>query len=341
MPSLSVIVCTANRPDDLSVCLKSLLKQQYTPTEIVVVDTEPEETETRLLVQRRFPSCLYVSEPSKGIANARNRGLYNTLGEIVAFVDPNCRPVAGWSRAMVQNFMQMPALGCCTGPVLPMELKTRPQRLMEERGGFSKGFARRIFARKSPLYLSGNCPLQGRKVGTGANMGFRRSVLSRVGGFDITLRSAEDLDMFFRVVRADFQLVYEPRAVVFHRHPRTYKELRRTLHFLGHGQISSLLKIAHTDPLYRKKALSEASAWFWSFQVKDRLWRRLMGRRGFPLGLVLAEMTGGARAVAEHLVHPPIPEARESRPSPRFISPFIRLLRRWTCMIISIPLFYF
>jgi glycosyltransferase involved in cell wall biosynthesis len=331
-PSISVIVCTANKADDLSVCLKSLLRQQYTPTEIVVVDTDPDDAGTRLLLQRRFPNCVYVSEPTKSIAKARNRGLYQTTGEIIAYVDESCRPFAGWSRAIVRNFAQMPKLGCCTGPVLPLELRTRPQRLMEERGGYSKGFARSVFTRNSPLHLSGSHLPHGRSLGTGENMAFRRSVFGRVGGFDTSLRSAEDKEMFFRVVRADFELVYEPRAVVFHRHPRTYKELRRALHLLGHGQISSLLRIANTDPLYRKKALSEASSWFWSFQIRDRLCGRLMGkRRGFPLGLVLAEMAGGARAVAEHLIYPPVQESREEPgPAPRFFSPFIRILRRWT-----------
>ncbi len=330
-PSLSVIVCTANHRDDLAPCLKSLLKQQCAPTEIIVVDTDPDDAETRLLVQRRFPNCLYVPEPTGSVARARNKGLYHSLGEIIAYVGESCRPFVGWSRAMVRNFAQMPKLGCCTGPVLPLELKTRPQRLLEERGGYSKGFARSVFTRSSPLHLSGNRPVHGSGFGNGANMAFRRSVLSRIGGFDTSLRSAEDQEMFFRVVRSDFQLVYEPKAVVFHRHPRTYKELRRTLHFLGHGHISSLLKIANTDPSYRERALSEASSWFWSFQVRERLCGRLSGeRRGFPIGLVLAEMAGGARAVAEHLFYPPVPQTMESGPAPRFFSPFIRLLRRWT-----------
>jgi GT2 family glycosyltransferase len=330
IPSLSVIVCSANRTDDLSVCLKSLLKQQHPPDEILIVGTDPEDTGTRLLAQRRFPGCRYVSEPSRGIGHARNTGLDHSLGEIVAYVEESCRPVAGWSSAILKNFARMPDLGCCTGPILPLELKTRPQRLLEKRGGFRKGFARSIFSDESS-YLSDHLPPRDRTLGTGGNMAFRRSVFSRVGGFDADLRSAEDTEIFFRIIRAGFELVYEPKAVVFHRHPRTYKELRRILHFMGHGHINSLLKIARRDPLYQRRALSEASAWFWSFQLRDRLCGRLKGRRqNYPMGLVLAEMTGGARAVAEYLFHPPVREVRETGAAPRFFTPFIRLLRRWT-----------
>lgn len=329
-PSLSVIVCTRNRPDQLATCLKALLKQHIPPLEILVVDNDPDETGTVDLLKRRFPQCRYVPDSGPGRANARNRGILESVGDVVAFVDDDCRPVAGWARAVVRSFEQKADLGCCTGPVLPMELKTRAQRLLEERGGLSKGFARHVFTRNSPLHLTTTYPVQSWRFGTGANMAFRRAVLDRIGWFDTEV-TAEDLEMFFRVVRADFALIYEPRAVVFHRHPRTYPELRRTLHSWGRGYIGSLLKIADTDPVYRQKALSEASTWFWSYQIRMRLCGRRVGKRKrYPLGLILAELTGGFRALWEHLLQPHGPEREEPGSSARFFSPVIRLLRRWT-----------
>jgi GT2 family glycosyltransferase len=330
MPTLSVVLCTQGRPEELSVCLKSLLKQQYPPMEIVVIDTHPEDTGTQVLMRHRFPGCRYVPGPELRLASARNLGIAESFGEVIAFIGDGCRPMAGWSRAIAQSFAGNPFLGCCTGPVLPLELKTRAQRLLEERGGFSKGFARVVFNRNSP-HRAEAYPVQSWRFGTGANMSFMRSTLLRIGGFDTSLRSAEDLEIFFRVLRADFELVYEPKAIVFHQYPRTYLELRRTLHLWGHGYISALLKIADIDPLYRDKALSEASSWFWSFQLRDRLFGGFFGnRRRFPPGLVLAEISGGARALAEYLFHRPGPRAEESRVTPRFFSPFIRILRRWT-----------
>lgn len=327
-PSISVIVCTRSRPDDLSICLKSLLKQQYPLAEIVVIDLFPEDTGTQVLIRNRFPVCRYVAGPELGWAGARNLGIAESSGDIVAYVDEGSGAMAGWSRAVARSFADNPLLGCCTGPVLPRELKTRAQRLLEERGGFSKGFARVVFNRNSRTPVEAY-PVQSRRFGTGANMSFRRSALLRIGGFDTSIRSAEELEIFFRIVRADFELVYEPRAIVFHRYPRTYKELRRTLHLWGHGYISALLKVADTDPVYRKKALSETSSWFWSFQLRDRLFGGLIGRRRrFPPGLVLAEISGGGRAMVEYLLHRPEKRGEEWCITPRFFSPFIRLLRR-------------
>jgi GT2 family glycosyltransferase len=328
IPTISVIVCTKSRPDELSVCLKSLLKQQYPPVEIVVVDLFPEDTGTQVLMRNRFPLCRYVAGPELGPAGARNLGIAESFGDIVAYVDDAACPIAGWSRAVARSFADNPLLGCCTGPVLPRELKTRAQRLLEERGGFRKGFARVVFNRNSQVSAEAY-PVQSWRFGAGANMSFRRSTLLKIGGFDTSMHSEEVLEIFFRVVRADFELIYEPRAIVFHRYPRTYQELRRTLHLWGHGYVSALLKIADTDPLYRKKALSETSSWFWSFQFKHRLCGGLIGKRKrFPLGLILAEISGGARAMADYLFHRPEKRGEEPWVTPRFFSPLIRLLRR-------------
>jgi len=298
--------------------------------EIVVIDMLPEDTGTQVLMRNRFPMSRYVSCSESGSAGARNLGILETSGEIIAFLDQGSRPLAGWSRAIVQNFAQNPDLGCCTGPVLPVELKTRAQRLLEERGGFNRGFGR-VALSKSALTLSGRYPMKYWKLGASANMAFRRSTLVRIGGFDTSIRFKEDLEIFFRLLKANYELVYEPRAIVFHQYPRTYKELRRTLHLWGQGYIGALMKIAEADPLYRRNAISEAFSWFWTFQFKGRLCGGSVGKgRRFPAGLVLAEITGGARALIEHMLHRSRKRRADLLLSPGFFSPFIRLLRRWT-----------
>ncbi|RJR52428.1 MAG: glycosyltransferase [Desulfobacteraceae bacterium] len=330
VPSISVIVCTNGRPSELSTCLKALLKQQYAPLEIVVIDILPEDAGTQVLMRNRFPMCRYVSGSELGSAGARNLGILETSGEIIAFLDEGSRPLTGWSRAIVKSFAENQDLGCCTGPVLPEELKTRAQKLFEARGGFSRGFGRVVLG-KSNLIPSGGYPLNHWKFGASSNVAFRRSTLIRIGGFDTSISVKEDLDIFFRILKANYWLVYEPKSIVFHQYPRTYKELRRTLHLLGHGYIGALLKIADSDPLYRRNALSEVLSWFLIVQLKDRLWGGSAGKgRRFPAGLVLAEITGGARAMIEHMLHRSRRRKEELLVLPGFFSPFIRLLRRWT-----------
>ena len=80
-------------------------------------------------------------------------------------------------------------VGCVTGIVLPARLDTEAQEIFEKLGGHSKGraFETEVFSRRgpqSPLY-----PLP--PFGAGANMAFRREVLTAIGGFDVALGAAQ------------------------------------------------------------------------------------------------------------------------------------------------------
>ncbi len=137
--------------------------------------------------------------------------------------------------------------------------------------------------------------------GSGGNMAFRRSVLSSIGPFDELLPTAEDLDMFFRVVAAGYELVYEPAAAVRHHHVSSYRALRRRLYLWGWGYVAYLLKIACDQPGYRRKALAEIAAWL-PYQLRDRLWLHLRHRtEPFPLSLILAEIAGGLAGIPGYL----------------------------------------
>ncbi len=296
-PLASVVVCTCRRPDELDRCLQALKDQDHPRFEIVVVDNDP-GLSAAALVRERYPQCRYVAETRPGVRYARNRGLAEARGEIVAFVDDDCLPVACWLRALAGNFLARPRLGCCTGPVLPAALDTSAQEWLEQRGGFNRGFVRRIHSRLSGIAQCPAWPLQAWMFGSGGNMAFRRSLFTVIGAFDEVLPTAEDIEIFSRVLRAGFELAYEPAAAVRHRHVSDYAALRRRLYLWGWGYIAYLLKVACDDPLYRRRALAEIANWFFPYQVRERLFGQLTRRaRDFPLELILVEIAGGLAAI--------------------------------------------
>jgi cellulose synthase/poly-beta-1,6-N-acetylglucosamine synthase-like glycosyltransferase len=185
--------------------------------------------------------------------------------------------------------------------VIPLELKTRAQVLLEERGGYNKGFTRRVFTKETGGNGSGAYPVQGWVYGTGANMSFRKSALVSIGGFDERLRSAEDLDVFFRLIARGFELIYEPVATVSHKHPESYSGLRKRLFGWGWGYATYLLKISRNEPSYRTMALRELNSWLLRYHVGERLLKKICFRDlpGFPLELIIVEIAGGVKAVLE------------------------------------------
>lgn len=293
LPFISVLIPTCGRPQSLGAALDSLIGQSYPRLEIVVVDNRPENPETRTLLRKDYPGCRYQAERRRGVAFARNCGLAAAKGEVVLFLDDDCRCRGDWLKVIGRRFAGNDSLGCCTGPIFPLELETRAQLLMERRGGFSKGGEARLFGRERPDCGKGIL-VQTWRFGTGANMAFRRDFLREIGGFDETLRTAEDLDIFFRVLRAGMELAYEPEAVVFHRHVSGYGELRKRLFFWGWGYTALLTKIARVEPEFRSAALREILGWF-AYQIGERLGAAVRGApEALPLELVLSEIVGGA-----------------------------------------------
>ena len=292
LPSSTVAICTRNRPDDLRRCLEGVARLHDDGQEVLVIDNCPSNDDSEEVV-RSFPGVRYAREPLPGLNHARNRALKEAHGEIVAFIDDDATPDPSWLRALLPNFSQ-PIVMCVTGLTMPLELEAPAQIQFESYSTFSRGFYRQTFsgAWQDPL-ACGN-------IGSGTNMSVRREILTLFGGFDNALdagsatQSGGDHEMFSRLLIAGHRIVYEPAALNWHRHRRTYAELEKTIHGYGVGAYSALLRALLVE--HEWGALRVAWRWFYHAQSRN-LWRALRRRQGAqPLGLVLAELRGCARA---------------------------------------------
>lgn len=309
VPTLSVVVCTRNRPDRLPIALEAIEAQTLPEIELIVVDNAPRDDRTRRVTLDRASGARYLVEPVPGLPRARNAGLRVASGDVVAFTDDDCRPVPGWAEAIVRRFAETPEIGCVTGPILPLELETPAQEAMERRGGFNRGFSPVIYTPDSadgPVY-----PVQAWKFGAGGNMALSRECLIGLGGFDEALWRSEDLDIFYRTLRAGYALAFEPAAVVLHRHLPDWSQLGRRLFHWGWGYNAFLDKIARSDtPDYSSRAREERRNWL-HYQFNSRALPALRRKADLPLFLVLMEIAGGvigrkayplARVMAERRV---------------------------------------
>ncbi|MGV9264734.1 glycosyltransferase family 2 protein [Kitasatospora sp. NPDC003701] len=239
--TVSVVVCTRNRTEQLRSCLDSLLRTGYPQVEVLVVDNAPQSDATERLVATRYRDRVrYLREPVPGLSRARNRGLSAVHGEVVAFADDDLIIDTGWVEALAGAFRADDRIGCVTGLVLPAELDTPAQAALEQYGGYSRGFA----ARDWSLRDRPDDPLMRFSVGrfgSGANMAFRTALLRGIGGFDpatgagTPARGGEELLAFFQMLDAGHTVAYQPDAIVWHRHPRTCDALTRQVFNFGVG----------------------------------------------------------------------------------------------------------
>ncbi len=241
LPAATVVIATRDRTDSLLRCLASLSGLDYPAFDVVVADSAPRSDATRAAVSRRawpFP-LRYVRVPRPGLALAHNAALGEVTGEIVAITDDDVQVERGWLAALAGAFTS-PETTCVTGLIVPAELETRAQLLVEQAGGFGRGLTPRTFARgmpePSPLF-----PFAAGRLGSGANMAFRTEWLVSRGGFDQATgagspaRGGDDLIAFLKVITDGGTLVYEPAAVVRHWHRRDYEGLRTQAFGYGVG----------------------------------------------------------------------------------------------------------
>lgn len=290
-------VCTRDRPADLERCLEALLRLPDDGQEILIVDNCPSTDATYRLV-RKYPRVRCVREDQPGLNAARNRAMREARHEIVVFNDDDAMPEPGWLRALLRNFDDERVL-CVTGLTMPVELETTAQEWFERYSPFQRGFKRVVYD-MTELH-----PLAAGKVGAGANMALRRSATALVGPFDEALdagtptRSGGDTDMFARILAAGYRLVYDPEAVSWHRHRRTWEELRQTIYGYGVGAYA-----IWTRKLFFEKELAVplfALNWFWRDQLPSLIRSLVRWPGSAPLDLPLAELRGCLAGPAAYL----------------------------------------
>lgn len=256
-PLVSVVIATRDRTESLATCLQAVDALEYPNYEVVVVDNAPSTDATAELIASEFadnPRIRYVKEEHPGLGWAHNCGLKHARGEFIAFTDDDVTVDRHWLSEIVRAFSLGPNVGCVTGLIMPLELETLPQYWFDVHSRFNKGFQRHVFDMgpnrpDDPLFTYRNM------FGAGANMSYRADALRSVGGLDASLgpgtpaTNGEDLDIWYRIIEAGYQLVYQPAALVHHRHREDYAALRHQFYTYGVGFAAYVTKRVATDPL--------------------------------------------------------------------------------------------
>lgn len=313
--SVSVVICTRDRPESLERCLRSLQTLRTQPHEIWVVDNAPSDDRTQTLVTQ-FPSVRYVSEPRPGLSIARNTGLRQATGDLIAFTDDDVEVHPHWIDHLCLAF-QDPTVMAMTGLILPAKLETEAEQIFQLGStGFGWGyrpltFDHHFFEEMKPLAV----PVW--RIGAGANMAFRRSIFAQVGEFDERLGAgasgcSEDSEFWYRILAAGWSCRYEPTAVVYHYHRADLSSLSQQMRAYMRGHVAALL--VQADLLHERGAthwgnlrrVAIALPRYYARQLLTACFYRFQGR----YRTVLAEIQGCLAGISFYVRHPRNPQVR-------------------------------
>lgn len=276
LPRASVIVAVYNGAATLGACLDSLLGLDYPAdrVELLCVDNASTDGTARLLAS--YGTRLRVSrEMVRGPAAARNRGLAQATGEVVAFTDADCTVDRAWLRQLVAPLAD-PSVGVAGGRIL----SRRPCNWIEAFGERIHDHARAIYGMRPPYAIT-------------MNWASRRAVLEEVGRFNAALLRGSDVECAWRLQAAGYRLAYAPQAVIYHRNERTpwglvHEGYTHAFHALPVRALhAELLRRVATQPPPPPPPPWEPSPPHWS----DGLWWRLF-QFGKRLGAAHAARRG-------------------------------------------------
>lgn len=228
LPKVSVIVPVYNAQRTIAGCIDSLLGLDYPKKNlelIVVNNASTDRTADVLNHYRGEIEILY--EEKRGPAAARNKGLLNASGDVVAFVDADCIVDKQWLKNIIAPLQDVD-VGIAGGKIL----SKRPCNRIEEFGEEIHDHDKAINECKPAYVIT-------------MNWSSRLSVLKEVGLFDESFRRCEDVDLSYRIFQSGYKIVYKPEAIVYHENEKNLLGLFREGYLHGFGSIRALK--AHKD----------------------------------------------------------------------------------------------
>ncbi len=281
---LSVLICTRNRARSLAATLERLFAQRFVgdyECEVLVVDNASTD-DTRQVIERFAERARYLFEAQPGLSRARNAALKAAQGDILVFTDDDVLVADDWLNEIHREFAEDSQLAVLGGRVLPARASLQPVAIFP------------LNERREFVFPSGG------GVAMGANMAFRREVFDRVGLFDVRLGAGtffaggEDIELFYRALRAGFKFVYAPNVLVHHDHDReTLAQACRLSYGYGKAYPAYILKHALAGDRYAMRMV------YWLLHELPSRWQRkpedsadsLQRRRAQIRGTVIGLLT--------------------------------------------------
>lgn len=215
---ISVIIPTYRDWKTLNECLKQLRKQTISKDlfEIIIVNNDPSDIIPEYLDLTE--NTRVFTEEKAGSYAARNKGILEAKGEILAFTDSDCLPSTSWLEEIVKVMTSNEDIDMVGGDIQVYKLPA----------GHSSAY---LFEKHYAFKQKMNVERYGKSVT--ANLIVRKSVFEKLGLFNEAVFSGEDTRWTSMAVSKGCKLVYSDRVQVLHPARLSIQELilkrRRTI----------------------------------------------------------------------------------------------------------------
>lgn len=250
---LTLIIPTVSRPHLLEKCLESALGQRFSKEEfeVIVVSDGCKDASTEIVIEKfkkSFPNFKYFKNNRRcGPAAARNLGLSEARGEIIAFTDDDCELDQDWVGLAIEAHSMHPHVAVIGGhtKIKPYFSKVLVGQLL------SNGAIRAKGDRKEEVIFFPTC-----------NVTFKKEVFDRYRfNEDFPLPAGEDLDFCWRLYQDGFRFMQNHGMKVLHDRSNDFRSFFRQAYYYGRGNF--LVQYIHMNhPLLKEVKTTPAAFWF-------------------------------------------------------------------------------
>lgn len=207
-PTVSVIIPAYNVAQYIAETLDSVFAQTFSGFEVIVInDGSPDTDEFERVIEPYRERICYIKQENGGASSARNAGLRVAKGEFIAFLDADDLWLAEYLEAQVQFIQEQNCDLVCADALITGESpdagKTYMETLMETAPASGDVTFLQLVSAERSLITSGVVA--------------RRDRILEVGLFDLTLRNAQDFDLWLRLARHGARLAYQRRVLLEYR----------------------------------------------------------------------------------------------------------------------------
>jgi glycosyltransferase involved in cell wall biosynthesis len=212
-PFVSIIIPVLNDPQRLQLCLDALENQTYPKHlyEVLVIDNGSDESIEPVV--RQFKQAKMLLETAPGSYTARNQGILQAQGEIIAFTDADCIPQSDWLEKGTEHLLAVPNCGLVGGDI-QFSFKTpnrpNPVELYDQ-----------FFFLQQAYYL------ENEQFAATANVFTYKQVFEKVGLFNSALKSGGDREWGKRVFAAGYAQSFAADATIYHPARDSVKQLQK------------------------------------------------------------------------------------------------------------------
>lgn len=258
---ISIVITVRNEEKHISDLLDSLIIQEP-PFEIIIVDAHSEDR-TRDIVKKYMEDYDFIHLYEKGGSRGegRNYGVKKASGNYIAFTDGDDIANPFWLTEIRRSFRK----GADIVAGRTIYIGYGPWEKLERVELFYRGF--------DVTYPS-------------CNLAYRKELFESIGGFDPWFVTAEDIDLNMRAVDAGGKLVYNARAIIYHRTRDSFFSFAKQAFWNGYGRKQLTIKHGNLWDKYKpRKMFNPSQLSFWGvvrlcFAFMGYLACKLYGEKG-------------------------------------------------------------